>query len=329
RALAQQGDLVQQLHSVVAQIRTSYMEGSPRSDFSRLDPEVRRLWDQRHVILNSQTSQHNWSRAQVKDDLVELAIFWAESHLRRASEEDRQQAAREGLEVLLYVERLGGSRFVLCQKQAELAAVLGNREILAQATVKLESLKPVSAWEHYALGRSSFAARDFAEAEAHFKAAVESRPKELSYNFYQGRAAFELARFDEAATAFAICVALADQVPLCHYRRGLAMMRLGRNELARRDFDRALELNPLQTQAAIERGMLSCQEQRYDDAISDFERAKANGAGAGSIAYGLALAYAAKGDRATALRHLDELFAVQPDHAEGQKLAQSLGSASE
>ena len=43
----------------------------------------------------------------------------------------------------------------------------------------------------------------------------------------------------------------------------------------------------------------------------------------------MGLAYAAKGDRATALRHLDELFAVQPDHAEGQKLAQSLGSASE
>jgi serine/threonine protein kinase/tetratricopeptide (TPR) repeat protein len=330
RAVAQQGYLVQKLHSVVEQMRGSFKEdGSPRSDVSRLESEVRRLWDQRHVILNSQTSQHNWSLAQVKEDLIELAIFWAETNIRRADEANRQQAAGESLEVLLYVERLAGRRFVLCQKQQELAAMVGRRDVAEQAALKVASLKPASAWEHFALGRSAFAAGHFDEAEAHFKVAVESRPKELWFNFYQGRAAFESKRFDEAATAFAICVALADQAGWCYYHRGLAFVRLGRSDLARRDFDRAIELDAIQTSAVIERGMLSCQQGRYDEAIADFERAAANGADAAGVAYGLALAFAGKGDHLTALRRLDELFATRPDHAEGQKLAQSLRRAAD
>ncbi|HWB13928.1 MAG TPA: serine/threonine-protein kinase [Pirellulales bacterium] len=330
RAVAQQGYLVQQLHSVVDQTRGAYREdGSPRSDVSRLESEVRRLWDQRHVILDARTSHHNWSRAQAKEDMIELAIFWAEANLRHADDNNRREAAHDGLQVLLYVERLAGSKYVLCQKQCELATLAESRDVAAHAADKLESLKPAAGWEYYALGRSAFRAGHFDEAEAHFKMAVESKPKELWFNFYQGRAAYELKWYDEAATAFTICVALADQTGWCYYHRGLAAARLGRAASARRDFDRALELDPLQPGPALERGMLSYQERHYDDAIADFERASSNGADQANVAYALALAYAAMGDRSMALDRLDALFALKPNHADGQKLAQSLRGATE
>jgi hypothetical protein len=44
------------------------------------------------------------------------------------------------------------------------------------------------------------------------------------------------------------------------------------------------------------------------------------------VAYGRALIYAAKGDRADALGQLDELFVLQSDHEEGRKLARALGA---
>jgi eukaryotic-like serine/threonine-protein kinase len=326
KAHAHQGALIQELHLFVQQVWESYAEdGSPLHDIEKLDSDARRLWDQRHLMLDTKIAHHHWSQEHVKNDLVELAIFWADTKLRQANEETRRQTTFDSLEVLFYMERVAGPRFVLCQKQAQLARLVGDNMLLAQANQKLASLQPASASEHYAVGRRAFADGQFDEADAHFKAAVEMRPKELGPNFYHGRAAYELKRFDEAATAFAICVALADRQAHYYYHRGLAGVQLGWLESARRDFDRALTLDPQHSLAAIERGRLSYREQRYDEAIADFEHAAVNGADPCTVAYSLALAYTAKGDRSSALRRLDDLFALEPDHVEGQKLARSLG----
>jgi tetratricopeptide (TPR) repeat protein len=173
------------------------------------------------------------------------------------------------------------------------------------------------------LGRKAFASGRYEEADHYFKTAVDLRPRELRPNFYHGRAAYELKHFDEAATAFAICVALADHTAWCFYYRGLASMQLGRTDAARRDFDRAIELDP-RSPAAIERGKIAYQEQRYDDAIDDFKRVVVDSADNGSVSYALALAYAGKGDRTAALKELDEFLIHEPGHQEALKLAQNL-----
>ena len=324
RSVAQQGSLVRELRLFVEQTRESYGEdGSPRLDVQRLESDARRLWEQRHALLDSKAPHHHWSPVQVKEDLIELAIFWADAHVREAQHDEAQQAALDGLQVLQYVEQLAGPRFVLCQKQAELAELVGNTAILAQANRKLETLRPVSAWEHFALGRKAFASEHFDEADQHFKTAIDLRPRELWPNFYHGRAAYELKDYDEAATAFAICIALADHTAWCYYHRGLANLQLGRIEAARRDFDRAINLDP-RSPAAIERGRIAYQEQRYDDAIDDFKRVLADDSTVGRASVGLALAYAGKGDRSAALKELDELLAREPGHQEAVKLAEAL-----
>jgi len=70
--------------------------------------------------------------------------------------------------------------------------------------------------------------------------------------------------------------------------------------------------------------MLSYKEQRYDEALADVQRAWSDGGDAVSVAYGLALVFAAKGDRTAAFGQLERLFALQPDHEAGKKLAESL-----
>ncbi|MGH7140170.1 MAG: tetratricopeptide repeat protein, partial [Pirellulales bacterium] len=141
--------------------------------------------------------------------------------------------------------------------------------------------------------------------------------------------AYDLGQYEEAVTASTICIVLADGEPWTYYNRGLANLQLKRHDSARRDFDRALELDGSLATAALERGMLSYEEQHYSEAIADLKRASTGGADTARIAYGLALAYTATDDRENALRQLDILFAQDPDHEGGRKLANLLDRGEE
>ncbi|HVA45421.1 MAG TPA: tetratricopeptide repeat protein [Pirellulales bacterium] len=142
--------------------------------------------------------------------------------------------------------------------------------------------------EARAVGCAAEAAGNLSAADAHFSAAVEMNPKDLWPNFYHARAAYQLEDYEEAVTAFTVCLVLADRAPWCYYNRGLANAQLARNDAARRDFDRALDLDPKLAAAALDRGMLSYRDGRYDEALIDLQRARSDGADAGSVAYGLA-----------------------------------------
>ncbi|HVW38548.1 MAG TPA: tetratricopeptide repeat protein, partial [Pirellulales bacterium] len=323
-AAAEQRSLLQQLHTIVGQLREVYgADSMDTEDAERLESNARRLWEKRQAIVAAPFAGDPGPSRDVKDDLAVLAILWANLHAGRERQAD-SRAAAEAMEVLQDAERLTGATVVLCREQARLAELLGDRELAARAAAKAKDLAPASPWEHYVLGRMAFSARDFEGAEGHFLAALEKEPKDLWSNFYHGRAAYELKEYEEAVSAFAVCVALAHRAPWCYYNRGLAYMQLSHPEAARRDFDRALALDPHLAAAALDRGMLSYTQQRYDEAIADLERASSDGADAANVAYGLALVFAAKGDRAAALRQLEELFALQPDHEAAKTLAEHL-----
>jgi tetratricopeptide (TPR) repeat protein len=329
-AIAERGSLLQQLHTIVGQIREHYGDDSMRDqDAAQLELDAWRLWEKRHSIVDPGTARRPWSQTQVKDDVAALAIFWAYLQVDRASPTGTRVAAAEAMEMLDDAERLTGATPVLCREQERMAKLLGDQDRAAKAAQKAETLRPASAWEHYALGRMAFAAGDFGKADRYFLAAIDAEPKGLWANFYHGRAAYELHEFEEAASAFAVCIALAHRKPWCYYNRGLAYLHLSHLEAARRDFDRALELNPHLAAAALDRGLLSYNEQRYDEALADLLRASSDGAEPGGVAYGLALVYAAQGDRTAAFGQLDELFALKPDHEGGKKLAEHLQGETE
>ncbi|HVX15010.1 MAG TPA: serine/threonine-protein kinase [Pirellulales bacterium] len=323
--VADSGHRLQLLHALVVQLRALYgPEGLPAQDAERLEAETRRLWGERHLFFRDGVDPLPGNRSREKDDLVDLALFWAAVQERRADQAGSRAVAQDRLAILQEAERMVGARLILCREQQRLATLLGDDTLAAAVAEKARALVPASGWEHYALGRSDLTAGRLGEADAHFRAAVTMNPKDLWPNFYHARVAYQLEQYEEALTAFTVCVVLADRAPWSYYNRGLANVQLGRSEAARDDFDRALDLNPNLSAAALERGLLSYGQHRYDEAIADLKRASSDPAQSAGAAYGLAVTYAAKGDRVAARRQLDVLFAHDPDHEDGRKLADVL-----
>jgi serine/threonine protein kinase/tetratricopeptide (TPR) repeat protein len=288
-AVAQQGAGVQQLHAVVEQVRAVYGADSwSQQQASQLEAEARRLWRQRRSLLARTAPHRYWSEPQVTQDLIDLAIFLADLRLQSAPNEERLQAARDALDIVGDAEYLAGRRLVLCREQERFARLIGDESVAATAARNAQSLKPASAWEHYALGRAAFTIGDVQQADGHFRAAVNLYPHELWPNFYHGRAAYQLKQFQEAKTAFTVCIALAPRA-WCYHYRGLAHLKLGQPDLARADFDRALELDARLLAAAFDRGLLAYREQRYEDAIVDFQRAATDNGDAEVAAYAKAM----------------------------------------
>jgi tetratricopeptide (TPR) repeat protein len=325
RSVANQGARIQKLHSLVAELRARYgPEGLKTRDAERLESDARRLWKDRDLVLDESGESHPGGWSQVKDDLVDLALFWAAVQQRRVADDGPRRVAQDRIEILQEGERLVGARLIFCREIERLAKVVGNEPLAAKTAQLAVTLVPASGWEHYALGRSDLTAGNLPEADAHFKAAVDMNPRDLWPNFYHAKVAYELEQYEEAVTAFTVCVVLSDRAPQSYYYRGLASVQLGRNDDARHDFDRALQIDPDLADAALERGLLSYREERYDEAIADLKHASSDGADATSVAYGLALVYAAKEDRASAMHQLDVLFAQDPDHEGGRKLVDFL-----
>lgn len=323
-AVAKQGVLVQQLHSLAEQFRAMYgAEAVSRQQTRQLRDDAQRIWQQRRWLLKPVTKHHYWSAAEVKQDLIDLAIFLADVRLQTATAEERSQAVRDGLNLLADAEYLIGKRLVLSREQERFARLIGDEQTAATAAKKAAALQPASAWEHYALGRTAFTAGDLDLADEHFRAAVDMSPEELWPQFYHGRAAYELQHYEEAKTAFSVCVALAPRAVSYHYR-GLACLHLGQLRRAEADFDRAIQMDAGLTAAFVDRAMLALREQRYDAALADLSRAATEHADAARIAFGKAQVYAATDQPDMALAELKKLFSLDPEHPAGRALAHTL-----
>lgn len=321
KAVAEKGFRAQQLHALVGQLRALYgPDGLPAPDAERLESDAARTWKERHLFVSG-TAARPGEPVDLKDDLADLALFWATVEERRGGKKPAHLAAQRRIEILLEAERLIGPRLIFCRELTRLAKLVGDGALARQTARKEADLKPVSGWEHYALGRSALTAGDLVAADRHFRRAVELNPKDLWPSFYHARVCYDLGQYEEAVTAFTVCIVLANGAPWMYYNRGLANVQLERRGAARRDFDRALRLDGNLAAALLERGMLSYHAGRYDEAIADLKRAGEKGADAARVAYGLALAFMATDDRANALCQLDVLFSLAPDHEGGRKLA--------
>jgi len=102
---------------------------------------------------------------------------------------------------------------------------------------------PVTAWEHYALGRCLLRAGDLPEAARHLDEAVRREPGGLWPNFYRGQCAYLRGRHEEAVTAFSVCVGAAPDQAAPYANRGRAHAALGRQADAQGDCEQALRLD--------------------------------------------------------------------------------------
>jgi tetratricopeptide (TPR) repeat protein len=250
---ARRARLAHDLHETAEQVRFRY-DGSTLAagDCATLLADSRALWDRREQVLDRGPADLGEAvEARVRADLLDLALFWTDLRARSAEDgPDRAGALREVRRVLAEAEAaFGPSPGLLRQRQA-CAARLGDTATAAAAARQAAGMTPRTPWEHYTLGRSLLAAGEPDRAAGELEEALAEEPQGFWPRFDLGVCLYRQRKYHDAAAAFRTCTALAPASAECFFNLALAEQKDGRAGAARRDFDRARQLNPALPEAA-------------------------------------------------------------------------------
>jgi serine/threonine protein kinase/tetratricopeptide (TPR) repeat protein len=302
-----------ELHQLADRVRFLYGANHvPPQIIRGLAAGCRAFWENRARVVERLSNPGSPAlEPVVRDDLLDLAIFWADLQVRLAPPAGKPDARRKALTVLAQAESLVGASPVLDEERRFHGAPL---------TPPRKAPPAQTAWEHYALARSLLRSGNLDRAAAETERAVRLQPQGLWPNFYRGLCAYRRGRYADAALAYSVCVGTAPQAAGCFYNRALALAALGRTKQALLDYDRALRLDPALAAAALNRGMLHYRAKRYAAALADLERARKLGADPAVVSFDLALAHLARGERAAALADLRRSLRHHPHPADARKL---------
>jgi tetratricopeptide (TPR) repeat protein len=103
---------------------------------------------------------------------------------------------------------------------------------------------PKTAWEHSSVGRALLRAGRTDAAATEIAAALQQDPYGLWPNFYSGVCSYRRGRYADAVAAFGVCIGAEPNAAGGYCNRALALLALGRKDEARRDYDRARQLDP-------------------------------------------------------------------------------------
>jgi eukaryotic-like serine/threonine-protein kinase len=274
--------LAAELHQLAGHIRFLY--GAPYyapegGSLRGLEARCRTFWEKRDQITQRLSAAGNAGLAPaVRDDLLDLAIFWADLGVRLASPAGKEQAQQNALQVLAQAETLCGPSVVLDEERKHyglsegrgtsdegrgtsdehdgLAAHPSHLAPRPSSLVPRPSpLKPRTPWEHFALGRSLLRSGDLDGAAKEMAEAVRMEPQSLWPNFYRGWCAYRQGKYADAVTAYSVCIGASPEAA-CFFNRGLAYEALGRPDLAMQDYDQAVHLDETLSAALQNRDML-------------------------------------------------------------------------
>jgi tetratricopeptide (TPR) repeat protein len=317
-----------ELHALVERLRfqTEGVAGVSLDDLGKLAAHCAELWAARDWLLSDAAldAMSANDATQVRNDLLELVLFWLDARERAAKGEGLTPLRKDALHVLAEVEALLGTNRVLERQRQVCADALGMEREAHAAGVRADQLPPQTSWEHYLEGRWLLRARHIESAHAAFAEAATLQPQDFWPHFYQGVCEYRLKRTEAAAVAFGVCIALLPDRAECYYNRGLALARLGRAEDACRDFDRALQLAPNLAAASLERAVLHYQARRYPSALDDLNNALAHGADAATVHYNEALVHQARQDFRSARASLEQALRANPSHSAARALSVKL-----
>ncbi len=311
-SLVQRAQTAEELHALAERLRF-LVDPETLAPESRkgLEAQCRALWQARGQLTGDVED------AQLRDDLLDVALLGADLHVRLAPPTEAMTARHEALAILDEAVRDLGAGPVLARERQALASALGQ----ASTT---DVPPPRTAAEHYAVGRSLLRSGQLTEAAAAFARALALQPQGFWPHFYQGTCAYRLGQVRDAVEAFHVCIALAPDRAECWCNRGLAYAALQQPDRAEQDYNRALELQPNLTAAALNRGLLRFRQKQYEGALADLQRALASGAEPALIHYQSALIHVARSDRAAAWASLQQALQQRPDHAEARRLLAEL-----
>src|SRR5262249_11926421 len=144
---ADQAMAIRDLHRLTDRIRFLYGAGNfPRKYLRAIDANCRIFWDDRGRLVE-RLSPNGLSALEpaVRDDLLDLAICCADLRGRLAPPGGNEKGREQAIEVLSQAEALVGSSPVLDEERVFYSDPRPARK---------PQTKPLTAWEHCALGRS-------------------------------------------------------------------------------------------------------------------------------------------------------------------------------
>jgi len=240
-----------------------------------------------------------------------LAAGCATSGTRAAEEEANAKRARSHYEI--GIDHMDNGRIEM-----------GLREFMAAA-----ELAPRNAQYQHALGAAYLQKERYAEAEQHFRRALEIMPDYHDARFNLSALLLGLGRWEEARVE-------ADRLyedPTfpgpwrALSNRGWAEYKLGRVEDARATFALTRKFNPVYWPALLNLGILESEQGRRPEAIQLFETALAQKPGASAEAemnYRLGEIYLSLGKRNRAAEYLTAAVVKTPDGRWGKKSEDAL-----
>ena len=119
-----------------------------------------------------------------------------------------------------------------------------NSPPLAVAPEALADVRTDLWWRHADQGRKLMRAGKYDRAAAELALAAELRPQDFWVHFYSGVCAYRDRRWNDAVSSFTVALALAPETPEVRYNRALAHLAAADIDSAKRDFERAIALNP-------------------------------------------------------------------------------------
>jgi serine/threonine protein kinase/tetratricopeptide (TPR) repeat protein len=321
------GKLAEDLHRFADSLRYRFASDITSTDDLRvLQSYCGQFWDKRELILRLEPELTPVLARQVKSDLLDLAILWADLRLRLAKPGDARARHQEALAVLAEAEAAFGASRVLCLEKQVHAAGLGLTVDAQAMAQQAEELVPQTAWEHYALARFHLQGNHPDRALAELNEAIRLQSDNLWPYFYKGRCALQLGNYSEAVAAFTACVVLKKN-EWNYYYLGQAYTALDDLDSALDDYENATKCEPNLSHAWVNAGIIYYRKKDFAKARERLERAlgpAADRATAAIAYYNLALVDLAEKNPQAAGKHARLALSENPKHADARRLAESL-----
>ncbi len=250
----------QALHELADRLR--FLQGTaslPQSELRELEASCRDFWSKRDQIASRLAPLH--TRPDVRDDLLDIVLCWADLQVQLAMPADKRAAQRQALATLADAEAVCGPSAVLDEERVQLGEPA--RAVKREAANCLGALCP---------GPFVVAHRATERAAHEIGQAVLLKPQELWPNFYQGLCAYRQGHFADAVAAFSVCIGAAPEAASCFYNRGRSFAALGNADRAIEDYAQALRFDPNLKAAALNRGLLLFRAGRFSELGRDLRQ---------------------------------------------------------
>lgn len=237
----------------------SSADSAPPNALWVAEVNCQQTWQMREVLLhpaNTDARLEAGLEQRIRADLLDLAICWATIKVRLAGPAEKKDACWHALALLGEAEALLGANPVLVREQLYYARALALDKKEKDLARRAAGLPPRTAWDHYALGRLLLRSDDLYKAYAALNEGARLEPHGFWPNYYRGLCAHRLEKLADAREAFSVCVGQAPGCAEAFLQRGMVYAALGDSIRARNDFDRALQLQPSMTAAALQRKLL-------------------------------------------------------------------------